>query len=176
MELVGKATDAGVPINFHQLSDNKFMKIIGETAENVPLAGGGSLRAKRREAFNLALAKQMDPETDITVLDDASFKQLQDAAGERIGEISSKYQVPAADFGDLMTLDRARRSTPDTKAVVQAWAEDLKKIAEENGGFVPGDTCGGCAPKCKRKPVRCVPTRQTWPQCWMTWCIGLTTL
>ena len=52
MELVGKATDAGVPINFHQLSDNKFMKIIGETAENVPLAGGGSLRAKRREAFN----------------------------------------------------------------------------------------------------------------------------
>lgn len=140
MELVGKATDAGVPINFHQLSDNKFMKIIGETAENVPLAGGGSLRAKRREAFNLALAKQMDPETDITVLDDASFKQLQDAAGERIGEISSKYQVPAADFGDLMTLDRARRGTPDTKAVVQAWAEDLKKIAEENGGFVPGDT------------------------------------
>lgn len=140
MELVGKATDAGVPINFHQLSDNKFMKIIGETAENVPLAGGGSLRAKRREAFNLALAKQMDPETGITVLDDASFKQLQDAAGERIGEISSKYQVPAADFGDLMTLDRARRGTPDTKAVVQAWAEDLKKIAEENGGFVPGDT------------------------------------
>lgn len=140
MELVGKATDAGVPISFHQLSDNKFMKIIGETAENVPLAGGGSLRAKRREAFNLALAKQMDPETDITVLDDASFKQLQDAAGERIGEISSKYQVPAADFGDLMTLDRARRGTPDTKAVVQAWAEDLKKIAEENGGFVPGDT------------------------------------
>ena len=140
MELVGKATDAGVPINFHQLSDNKFMKIIGETAENVPLAGGGSLRTKRREAFNLALAKQMDPETGITVLDDASFKQLQDAAGERIGEISSKYQVPAADFGDLMTLDRARRGTPDTKAVVQAWAEDLKKIAEENGGFVPGDT------------------------------------
>ena len=140
MELVGKATDAGVPINFHQLSDNKFMKIIGETAENVPLAGGGSLRTKRREAFNLALAKQMDPETGITVLDDASFKQLQDAAGERIGEISSKYQVPAADFGDLMTLDRVRRGTPDTKAVVQAWAEDLKKIAEENGGFVPGDT------------------------------------
>jgi len=140
MELVGKATDAGVPINFHQLSDNKFVKIIGETAENVPLAGGSSLRAKRREAFNLALAKQMDPETDITVLDDISFKQLQDAAGERIGEISSKYQVPATDFGDIMGLDRVRRGTPDTKAVAQAWADDLKKIADENGGVVPGDT------------------------------------
>ncbi len=140
MELVGKATDAGVPVNFHQLSDNKFMKIIGETAENVPMAGGGSLRAKRREAFNLALAKQMDPETDITVLDDISFKQLQDAAGERIGEISSKYQVPVTEFGDLMGLDRVRRGTPDTQAVVKAWADDLKRIADENGGIVPGDT------------------------------------
>lgn len=140
MELVGKATDAGVPINFHQLSDNKFMKIIGETAENVPMAGGGSLRAKRREAFNLALAKQMDPETDITVLDDISFKQLQDAAGERIGEISSKYQVPVTEFGNLMGLDRVRRGTPDTQAVVKAWADDLKRIADENGGIVPGDT------------------------------------
>lgn len=140
MELVGKATDAGVPINFHQLSDNKFVKIIGETAEHVPMAGGGSLRVKRREAFNLALAKQMDPETNITVLDDASFKQLQDAAGESIGEISSKYQVPATEFGDLMALDRVRRGTPDTQAVVKAWADDLKRIADENGGVVPGDT------------------------------------
>lgn len=140
MEIVGKATEAGIPISPHQLSDNKFVKILGETAENVPFAGGGSLRAKRREAFSAALAKQMDPSTDITVLDDAAFRQLQDAAGESIGEISGKYQIPEAEFGNLMELDRARRGTPDTKAVVQAWADDLKKIADENRGVVPGDT------------------------------------
>ena len=140
MEIVGKATEAGIPISPHQLSDNKFVKILGETAENVPFAGGGSLRAKRREAFSAALAKQMDPSTDITVLDDAAFRQLQDAAGESIGEISGKYQIPEAEFGNLMELDRARRGTPDTKAVVQAWADDLKRIADENGGVVPGDT------------------------------------
>jgi len=138
MELVGKATDAGVPINFHQLSDNKFIKLLGETAENVPLAGGGSLRAKRREKFSAALAKQMDPDTDVTVLDDAAFKQLQDAAGERIGEISSKYQVPVDDFGDLNAL--ARRDTPDVQAVVKTFADDLAQIAADNGGVIPGDT------------------------------------
>ena len=98
----------------------------------MPFAGGGSLRAKRREAFSAALAKQMDPSTDITVLDDAAFRQLQDAAGESIGEISGKYQIPEAEFGNLMELDRARRGTPDTKAVVQAWATSAA------GGLAPG--------------------------------------
>ena len=111
MELVGKATDAGVPINFHQLSDNKFMKIIGETAENVPLAGGGSLRAKRRGP-STTLAAQMDPETDITVLDDASFKRCRIAqAGGASAKFPANTKVPAADFGDLMT-DRSRAVRP----------------------------------------------------------------
>ena len=138
MKRAQAATDAGIPISPHQLSDNKFIKLLGETAENVPLAGGGSLRAKRREKFSAALAKQMDPDTDVTVLDDAAFKQLQDAAGERIGEISSKYQVPVDDFGDLNAL--ARRDTPDVQAVVKTFADDLAQIAADNGGVIPGDT------------------------------------
>lgn len=138
MKRAQAATEAGIPISPHQLSDNKFIKLLGETAENVPLAGGGSLRAKRREKFSAALAKQMDPDTDVTVLDDAAFKQLQDAAGERIGEISSKYQVPVDDFGDLNAL--ARRDTPDVQAVVKTFADDLAQIAADNGGVIPGDT------------------------------------
>ena len=140
LEIAGKAVDAGIPLSPHQLINNKFVQILGETAENVPYMGGGSLRAKRREAYFGGLAKQMDPETDITVLDDAGFKALQDAAGKPINEISAKYDVPLTEFGDLMDLDRVRRGTPETKAVVQAWADDLKKIAEENGGVVPGRT------------------------------------
>lgn len=138
MKRAQAATEAGIPISPHQLSDNKFIKLLGETAENVPLAGGGSLRAKRREKFSAALAKQMDPDTDVTVLDDAAFKQLQDAAGERIGEISSKYQMPIEDFGDLNAL--ARRDTPDVQAVVKTFADDLAQIAADNGGVIPGDT------------------------------------
>ena len=53
-----------------------------------PLAGGSRAPNAARPS-TWRWPKQMDPETDITVLDDASFKQLQDAAGERIGEISS---------------------------------------------------------------------------------------
>lgn len=138
MKRAATAVEAGIPISPHQLSGNKFVKLLGETAESVPGAGGAQLKQARREKFSAALAKQMDPETTATVLDDATFKELQDAAGERIGEISSKYEVPVDDFGDLNAV--ARRDTPDVQAVVKTFADDLAQIAAENGGVVPGDT------------------------------------
>lgn len=134
---VATATEAGIPVSPHQLSGNKFVQMLGETAENIPFAGGGSLRRARREKFSAALAKQMDPTTEATVLDDATFKGLQDSAGERIGDISSKYSVPVDDFGDVAAL--ARRDTPDVQTVVRTFADDVKSIAEQNGGVVPGD-------------------------------------
>lgn len=138
MKRAATAVEAGIPISPHQLSGNKFVKLLGETAESVPGAGGAQLKQARRDKFSAALAKQMDPETTATVLDDATFKELQDAAGERIGEISSKYEVPVDDFGDLNAV--ARRDTPDVQAVVKTFADDLAQIAAENGGVVPGDT------------------------------------
>ena len=138
MKRAATAVEAGIPISPHQLSGNKFVKLLGETAESVPGAGGAQLKQARREKFSAALAKQMDPETTATVLDDATFKELQDAAGERIGEISSKYEVPVDDFGDLNAV--ARRDTPDVQAVIKTFADDLAQIAAENGGVVPGDT------------------------------------
>lgn len=138
MKRATTAVEAGIPISPHQLSGNKFVKLLGETAESVPGAGGAQLKQARRDKFSAALAKQLDPETTATVLDDATFKELQDAAGERIGEISSKYQVPVDDFGDLNAV--ARRDTPDVQAVIKTFADDLAQIAAENGGVVPGDT------------------------------------
>lgn len=138
MKRATTAVEAGIPISPHQLSGNKFVKLLGETAESVPGAGGTQLKQARRDKFSAALAKQLDPETTATVLDDATFKELQDAAGERIGEISSKYQVPVDDFGDLNAV--ARRDTPDVQAVVKTFADDLAQIAADNGGVVPGDT------------------------------------
>lgn len=138
VERVGKAVDAGIPVSPHQLSPNKFVKILGETAENIPWAGGEKLKAARREKFSAAIAKQLDPETDVTVLNDSAFKSLQDSAGERIGEISSRYSMPIEDFGDLNVL--ARRDTPDVQAVIKSFADDLVEIAQQNEGVVPGDT------------------------------------
>ena len=138
MKRAATAVEAGIPISPHQLSGNKFVKLLGETAESVPGAGGAQLKQARRDKFSAALAKQLDPETTATVLDDATFKELQDAAGERIGEISSKYEVPVDDFGDLNAV--ARRDTPDVQAVIKTFADDLAQIAAENGGVVPGDT------------------------------------
>jgi len=134
---VKTATEAGVPVSPHQLSGNKFLKLLGEAAEDVPLAGGETLRRSRREAFSGGLVKAIDPASTATVLDDATFKNLQDTAGSRIGEIAGRTDVPVESFGDLAEV--ARRDTPDVQGVIATYAKDLARIAEENGGVVPGD-------------------------------------
>lgn len=134
---VKTATEAGVPVSPHQLSGNKFLKLLGEAAEDVPLAGGETLRRSRREAFSGGLVKAIDPSSTATVLDDATFKNLQDTAGSRIGEIAGRTDVPVESFGDLAEV--ARRDTPDVQGVIATYAKDLARIAEENGGVVPGD-------------------------------------
>lgn len=133
---VKTANEAGVPVSPHQLSGNKFLKLLGEAAEDVPLAGGETLRRTRREAFSGGLVKAIDPSSTATVLDDATFKNLQDTAGSRIGEIAGRTDVPVEAFGDLSEI--ARRDTPDVQGVIDSYAKDLAQIAEENGGVVPG--------------------------------------
>jgi hypothetical protein len=134
---VKTASDVGIPVAPHQLSGNKFLKLLGEAAEDIPLAGGTTLKRTRKERFSAGLARAIDPESTATVLDDQTFKTLQDTAGARIGEIAGRTDVPVDAFGDL--LDVARRDTPDVQAVITTYAKDLAAIAEENGGKVPGD-------------------------------------
>jgi hypothetical protein len=131
------AVDAGIPVSPHQLSGNKFLRLLGEAAEDIPMAGGTTLKRNRKERFSAGLVRAIDPESTATVLDDATFRSLQDTAGQRIGEIAGRTDVPVESFGDL--LDVARRDTPDVQAVISAYAKDLARIAEENGGKVPGD-------------------------------------
>ena len=140
---VQAATEAGIPVSPHQLAGNagignRFLKLLGEGAEAVPLAGGASLNKARREGFSKRLSKLIDPNTDATVLDSDTFANLQDAAGARIGEIAARTDVPYETFGDLARA--ARHDTPDVQGVVASWAADLKTAADQNGGVVPGTT------------------------------------
>lgn len=138
MARVQTANEAGIPVAPHQLSSNKFLKLFGEFAENIPYAGGDTLRKTRKEKFSGALAKVIDPTTDATVLDDTNFAKLQDSAGERIGEIAGRTDVPIESFGDLSTI--TSKAKPDAQNVIAAYAKDLSTAAEQNGGVVPGST------------------------------------
>ena len=136
MELAQKAVDAGIPLAPHMLTENKFARLAGEAAEKVPYAGGKG--KQRQAAFNAGLAKAIDPETAATKLTPDVFAELQDKAGQAIGDISARTPVPKDALGDLTSV--ARRETPDVQAVVKAYADDFAKVADENGGVIPGDT------------------------------------
>ena len=137
MARAGTAVDAKIPVNVHQVVGNKFLKMLGEAAENVPLSGGASVRKARTENFSAGLARAIDPESTAKVLDDATFRALQDTAGERIGEIAGRTDVPVESLSDLGSL--TRRDTPDVQGVIASYGADLARIAEENGGKIPGD-------------------------------------
>ncbi len=134
--LAEKAVAAGIPINLHQLTDNKVARLAGEYAETVP--GTGSKRQQRREAFTNGIAKAIDPDSDATAITPDVFVEMQDRAGGAIGDIMARYEVPRETFGDLGDL--TKKQTPDIAKVITDYTADLDAIAAENGGVVPGTT------------------------------------
>lgn len=133
--LAEKAVGEGIPINLHQLTDSKAAKLAGEYAETIP--GSGSKREQRRTAFTNAIARAIDPDSKATAITPDVFVEMQDKAGGEIGNIMARYEVPHDTFGDLSTL--TRKDTPDVAKVVDAYVADLKTIADQNGGVVPGE-------------------------------------
>lgn len=137
---VQKATAEGIPISPHQLTENRVARIIGESAEHIPFTGGGKLRKSRIEGFSRGLAALIDPEAakGVKRLDSATFRTLQDAAGERIGEITGRTSVPKEAFGDLM--DVVRDNDPAVQTTISNFARDVAAAADQHGGVVPGPT------------------------------------
>lgn len=133
-DLANKAIEAGIDIQPHMLSDNKFVRMAGEAADNAPLAGGG--RKARQAKFNQGVLREIDPEATSERITPDVFHDAMEKAGGTIGEIAARTDVPVESFGDLNRV--ARRETPDVQQVIRAYAEDLAKIAEDNGGVVPG--------------------------------------
>jgi hypothetical protein len=132
--LAQKAIDAGIPINLHQLSGNKFVRMAGEASESLPLAG--SKRAKRQSKFTQGVIKAIDSEAAHEKLTPEVFAEIQDKAGEEIGDISARTPVPHDALGDINAV--ARHDTPDVQGVVKAYTDDFKTVADANDGVIPG--------------------------------------
>jgi len=134
--LAEKAVGEGIPVNLHQLTDSKAVKLAGEYAETIP--GSGSKREQRRGAFTNAIARAIDPESTATAITPDVFVQIQDKAGGEIGGIMSRYEVPLEVVGD--TADLFKKQTPDVQSVLRDYVDDLKTVADQNGGVIPGET------------------------------------
>lgn len=129
------AVKSGIPVSPHQLTKNRLLRFMGESAEAAPFGGGETLRKTRIENFSRGLARTIDPEAD-GPLDSAAFKRLQDAAGESIGEIAGRTDVPRKSIGDLM--EAVKDNEPSIRDTVSRFVRDVDAAADQHGGVIPG--------------------------------------
>lgn len=134
-ELAGKAIDAGIPLRPDMLTQNKFVRTLGEIAETTPLGGGKG--KERREAFSQGLHQMIDPDGK-GPLTPSAYDAAMTKAGETIGDISARTPIPESSLRNIG--DVGRRETPDVQKVISTYVDDLAAIAEQNGGTIPGET------------------------------------
>lgn len=137
---VVKAGKEGIPVAPHQLVENRVLQFLGESAENVPFSGGGKTRKARAEGFSRGLAALIDPEAaqGVRVLDQRTFRDLQDMAGKRIGAVYDRLGgVPREAIGDLVEA-AAQHSEAGIRDTIATFARRLDATADQHGGAVPG--------------------------------------
>lgn len=137
---VVKANEGGIPVAPHQLVENRVLQFLGESAENVPFSGGGKTRKARVEGFSRGLAALIDPEAaqGVRVLDQRTFRDLQDMAGKRIGAVYDRLGgVPREAIGDLVEA-AAQHSEAGIRDTIATFARRLDATADQHGGAVPG--------------------------------------
>jgi hypothetical protein len=140
--LAQKAIDMGITIPPHALSDNGFVRMAGEFLDNLPLSG--SSKEANRDAFNRYLTSQIGGDTKAARLTPEVFAAAQRDAGNTIGETFRNIAVPASDaqfVSDLTDLVQAQgRELDPTRNLINGNVKELARIADDNGGAIPGST------------------------------------
>lgn len=91
MVLARKAEALGINVRPDMLTDNKYMKIMGEALEKVPLSG--SKADARQMAFNKALISQIGGDRNAARLTPDVFSRAMDVSGSTIGDIAKKTPI-----------------------------------------------------------------------------------
>lgn len=135
----------GMTLRPDMLSDNKFMRIIGEALENVPLSG--SKVEQRHIAFNRAIGNLIGAERAERITPDV-FDKAMTRSGNTIGEIAKKTNIPLFDmesgsgeFDNALTAFTAKatkRETSDVAKVVKGYVDEIREKAVD--GVIPGET------------------------------------
>lgn len=140
--LAQKARDMGITIPPHALSDNTFLRMTGEFLDNLPFSG--SNKESNKTAFNRYLADQIGGDATAQRLTPEVFAQAQEQAGQTIGDTFRNLSVPASDaqfVADLTDLVQAQgRELDPTRNLIHGNIKELARIADDNGGAIPGTT------------------------------------
>jgi hypothetical protein len=138
--LAQKAQELGFNVPPDMLSDNKFLRILGQASRDVPLSG--SPTAQNRAAFNRAIIKTFGGDEKADKLSPQVYQRAMDKHGKEIGAISDMYDVFPQDLdarlGQLQ--NKIRNETPDVKGVIDGYIKDMRESM--TGGTISGETWG----------------------------------
>lgn len=137
-ELNAKAQAHGIQLRPDQLTDNKFMKILGETFDHVP--GSGSKTDANYGAMQKALIKQIGGDPKATNLTPKVFDQALRRSGGTIEAIARKYElVPdqtlAHDLAGILN-DAHKYETAENARIIQNHVDSI--IEPLSQGPMPG--------------------------------------
>lgn len=144
--LAQKASDIGMDIRPDMLTDNKFMRMMGEALEKVPLSG--SKAEQRQVAFNRAIMGQIGVDTrgtPVKRLTPDVFDAAMNKSGGVIGDISKKtpIQLAADEAGGLdqslsAFVDNAKKfELTDHARIAENYVKEIRAKAEN--GVLPGE-------------------------------------
>ena len=135
-----RGAEQGLTYAPHQLASNKMVKMAGEAAEGVPYSFGDMAKGDRQQAFNQALIKHINPESDATRLTPEVFAEAMDRSGGTIGDITSGAELPIADVAPQIAefQHRLGRTTEDNQRIANGYIAEFQRIADDNDGTIPG--------------------------------------
>lgn len=133
------ASDLKYPIDVRPdqvVKGAKFSKLAGQAASDYPLAG--SKKTSNVENFTKNVIDQLNPESEETRLTPDVYAEAMDRSGKGIGDIAARTPVPEADISFTELQGTLRKATGDNQRIVNAYVDDIKNAAGENGGVVDG--------------------------------------
>ena len=138
-KLAQKADAMGIKIRPDMLSDNKFVKLVGELLDKVPLSGS---KGKANEvAFNQAVIKEIGGDPKAQRLTPEVFDKAIRTSGAKIGEITKKNNLildgEVTKKLDTIGKEAANFETSDVARVVNSYISEIKSKANADG-IVPG--------------------------------------
>lgn len=136
--LAQKAIENGIPLRADMLSNNRYVKILGEFLDNVPMSG--SKKEERVTAFNKWVGKTIGADPKAERITPEVFTKAMDQAGSRIGETYSTRTLPVdSELIDTINkhLAATATETPANTKVIQGWVDALKSVVQN--GEIPGE-------------------------------------
>lgn len=134
--LAYKAQALDIPLRPDMLSDNRFLRMMGEAFERIPLSG--SRADARQVAFNRALINQIGGDKMAQRLTPDVFDSAMNKSGGTIGRIAEKSPLildkEAVSSLESIVSDSNKFNTADVSKIISNYVDEIK--SKTNGSAI----------------------------------------